>query len=165
MTDLTVPRKRLPAECTLSSRTSIKAYFYATHMGGPEDRATILNIWAGGNADRANPWIGTITSRIVYIRERLSASPLLPDPPRFSPALLAEGVEDAYIALYSNQADLTKPIVVYALRFTATARVPFYPPSTASNHCFEIGPINGIVSGDDSQCSQAVGAYLKSLAK
>jgi hypothetical protein len=165
MTDLTVPKKRLPAECTLSSRTSIEAYFFATRMGGPEDRATILNIWGGGNADRANPWIGTDISKIANIRQRLSASPLLPDPPRFGPALLAEGVEEAYIAIYSNQSDLTKPIVVYALRFAATTKRPFYPPGTASNRRFEIGPVNGIVSGDDGQCSQTVGAYLKSLAK
>ncbi len=152
MNDLTVPKERLPAECTLSSR---EAVLDATRFRGGEDRPMIANI-------PANPWTGTAPSTIAYIRGRLAASPLPPDGPHLSPELLAEGVEEASVAVYSNQSDLTKPIAVYALRFAATAR-PFYPPGTASNHRFEIGPINGIVSGDDGRCSRAVEAYLKSL--
>jgi hypothetical protein len=76
--------------------------------------------------------------------------------------LLADGVGEAYAAIYVMQSDPT-PIVVYASRFTATAR-PFYRSRPAPNHRVEIGPLDVVVSGDDGQCFHAVEAYLKSLA-
>lgn len=75
--------------------------------------------------------------------------------------LLAEGVEEAYAAIYVMQSDPTL-VVVYASRSAATKR-PVFPRSTASNHRLEIGPIDALVSGDGGPCSQAVEAYLKSL--
>jgi hypothetical protein len=163
MNDVTVPQEQLPAGCTLASKASIDAILDATRVQGGVDRPVIANFWGSHTADAANPWITTNPSTIAHIRERLSASPLLSDPTgRLSPELLAKGVEEAYIAVYANQSDLTKPVVVYALRFSATEEPPFYPPS---NSRFEIGPINGIVSGEDGQCAHAVETYLKSLAR
>jgi hypothetical protein len=74
---------------------------------------------------------------------------------------LADGVEEGYAAIYT-EAGSNVLIVVYGLRFAAGEK-PFYPPSTAPNHRYEIGPLDAVVSGDGGPCSQAVEAYLKSL--
>jgi hypothetical protein len=156
--DLMVPPDRLPAGCTLSPSDSV--HLDGSRVGG--------GLWAGLPIT-SNPWTGTDRSIVASIRERMGGPPLEPDgPPLDRPAasryrlLLADGVEEAYAAIYSTQSDST-PIVVYASRFTPTAR-PFYRSRPAPNHRVEIGPFDVVVSGDGGQCFQAVEAYLKSLA-
>ena len=158
MNDLTVPQDRLPAGCTLSPTASV-------HLDGNRVRG---GLWAGLPIP-TNPWTGGDRQVVASIRERMAGPTLVPDgPPPTAREIsgyrlrLADGVEEAYAAIYLMQSEPTL-IVVYASRFADTKR-PFYPPSTASNHRFEIGPIDAVVSGDGGQCSQAVEAYLKSLA-
>jgi hypothetical protein len=158
MNDLTVPQDRLPAGCTLSPTDSV-------HLDGNRIRG---GLWAGLPIP-SNPWTGTDRPIIASIRERMDGPPVQPDGPPLDRRaassyrlLLADGVEEAYAAIYLMQSDPTL-IVVYASRFAATRR-PFYHSRAASNHRFEIGSIDAVVSGDGGQCSLAVEAYLKSLA-
>lgn len=158
MNDLTVPQDRLPAGCTLSPTASVR-------LDGNRVRG---GLWAGLPIP-INPWTGADSRVVASIRERVDGPTLVPDGPpptareiSRSRLLLADGVEEAYAGIYLMQSE-PKLIVVYGLRFAVTKR-PFYPPSTASNHRFAIGPIDVLVSGDGGQCSQAVEAYLKSLA-
>lgn len=123
----------------------------------------------GRPSDSDEPLDGDDRPIVAAIRERMQPSPLIPDGPPLEPReasryrlLLADGVEEAYAAIYFKQPEPAL-IVVYAARFAAAKR-PFYSPGTASNHRIEIGPIDALVSGDGGQCSQAVEAYLKSLA-
>jgi hypothetical protein len=115
-----------------------------------------------------NPWTGTDRKIIATLRQGMGDAPLVTDSPlttreaRSSFISLADGVEEGYAAIYAQSEP--RQIVVYALRFAATER-PFYPPGTPSNHRFEIGPFDAVVSGAGGQCSQAVEAYLKSLGK
>jgi len=118
--DLTVPPDRLPAGCTLSPSDSVR-------LDGNRIRG---GLWAGLPIT-SNPWTGTDRPIVASIRERMGGPPLEPDgPPLDRPAasryrlLLADGVEEVYAAIYLMQSDST-PIVVYASRFTASAR-PFY---------------------------------------
>jgi hypothetical protein len=151
--DLTVPKKRLPAGCGLVPARSI-------HLGGNQVQ---YGLWAGLPIP-TNPWSGTDRIAIASIRERMDGPALVPDgPPPTAREIsryrsqLANGVDEGYAAIY------TPSVVLYALRFVATER-PFYPSHTASNHRFEIGPLDVVVSSDGGPCSQAVEAYLKSLA-
>jgi hypothetical protein len=159
MKDLTVPEDRLPAGCILSPTDTV-------HLDGNRVRG---GSWAGLPIP-TNPWTGADRPIVAAIRERMHEGQLLvPDGPPLDRRaasrdrlLLADGVEEAYAAIYVKQPQPAL-IVVYAARFAATKR-PFYPPGTASNHRIEIGPIDALVSGDGGQCSHAVEAYLKSLA-
>src|SRR5229473_812071 len=129
MKDLTVPKKRLPAGCGLVPAPSVS-------LGGNRVQ---YGLWAGLPVP-TNPWSGTDRPTIVEIRERMDGPSLVPDgPPPTAREIsryrsqLANGVEEGYAAIY------TQSVVVYAVRFAATES-PFYPPRTASNHRFEIGP-------------------------
>jgi hypothetical protein len=157
--DLTVPKERLPTGCGLSPTAYVV-----------EGNRVTGGLWAGLEIP-TNPWTGTARRVIASIREHMDGPSLVPDGPpptarelsRYR-LLLADGVEEAYAAIYT-QSD-TNPIVVSALRFAVTER-PFSPPhdEQASNHRVEIGPFDAVVSGDNGQCSQAVEAYLESLAR
>ena len=76
---------------------------------------------------------------------------------------LADGVEEAYGAIYATEAD-PRLVEVYALRFGVNER-PFFAPSRASSsiHRFEIGPLDVVATGGGGRCSQAIEAYLESL--
>src|SRR5947207_12255910 len=69
-----------------------------------------------------NPWIGTDRPLVATIRERVDAPPPVTDgPPLSAPEAtrfrlrLADGVEEAYAAVYKQ--DGPPAIVVYGLRF------------------------------------------------
>ena len=156
MKDLTVPKERLPAGCSLSPVAEV--------VVGNRGRG---GLWADLPIP-TNPWSGTDRMVVASIRERMDGPTLVPDgPPPTAREVsryrlqLADGVEEAYAAIYLMQSE-PKLIVVYGLRFAAAGR-PFYPPRKASSHRFEIGPLDVVVSGDGGQCSQAVEAYLKAL--
>jgi hypothetical protein len=158
MNDLTVPQDRLPAGCSLSARDSVQ-------LDGNRIRG---GLWAGLPIP-SNPWTGTDRSIIASIRERMDGPPQEPDGPPLDRRAaaryrlgLADGVEEAYAAIYVTQSEPTL-VVLYASRYAATERT-FHPSRTVPNHRFQIGPIEAVVSGDGGQCSQAVVAYLKSLA-
>jgi hypothetical protein len=158
MNDLTVPQDRLPAGCALSATDSVR-------LDGNRVR---VGLWASLPIP-SNPWTGTDRSIIASIRERMDGPPLEPDGPPVDRRAasryrlgLADGVEEAYAAIYVTQSDSTL-VVVYASRYATTKRT-FYPSRAAPDHRFQIGPIEAVLSGDGGQCSQAVEAYLKSLA-
>jgi hypothetical protein len=151
LSDLTVPQERLPAGCALAPGRSIDL------------RIT------------ANPWIGTDRPVVASIRERVDGPVLVPDGPPLTPGesarfrlQLADGVEEAYAAVYEH----TEPelIVVYGLRFGSTAssdemlrhRRILENPRVAR---IAIGPILAVVHGEGGPCARAIRAYLASLAK
>jgi hypothetical protein len=160
MQNLTVPKTALPTGCGLAPAPSVVDGNRVT--GG---------FWAGLPIS-TNPWTGTARPVIASIRERMDGGLVWPDGPpldRNAAARyrlqLADGVEEAYAAIYTMQSD-TNLIVVLALRFAPTEK-PFYPLSNrlTSDHRVEIGQVHAVVSGNGGQCSQAVETYLKSLGR
>ena len=151
LSDLTVPQDRLPADCTLSRRASI------------------------GLRIATNPWVGTDRPMVASIRERVDVPPPMPDGPPLTPAdaarfhlQLADGVEEAYAAVYDQSA--AQGIVVYGLRFASATsanallrdrRIRENPNVTR----MAMGSILAVVHGDGGPCAQAIGTYLQSLPK
>jgi hypothetical protein len=165
--ELTVPSERLPAGCALSPADPVRLH---------GNRVRLPN-WAGLMVP-TNPWVGTDAPLIATIRERVEGPALLPDGPppsarqvaRFR-LQLAEGVEEGYAAIYSQDdgADAAPRdvIVVYGLRFVDAAHIATYARErTAKNpriaHVI-IGPVLAAVHGDGGPCFEAVAAHLKSL--
>ena len=155
--DLTLSAESLPAECALTSAPSI-------HLDGDRVR---YGLWAGYPA---NPWIGTDREQIISIREMIGPPTPVPDgPPLDARALsrfrgqLANGVEEAYGAVYMQSADL---IIVRAIRFAPGKKIPA-PDTHVSRDPrvirVDIGQIVVIVTGT-GECFQTIGTYLKSLA-
>jgi hypothetical protein len=106
---LTVPAERLPAACTLSPAPSIRV----------DDSTVRSGLWA---EFPTNPWIGTDRRLIVSIRQMIDGPYSVPDGPPLDPkpttrylSQLADGVEEAYGAVYA-QSDAGL-ITVRALRF------------------------------------------------
>jgi len=150
LSDLTVPQDRLPADCALSKHASI------------------------GLRIATNPWVGTDRPIVASVRERIDVPPPVPDGPPLTPAdaarfhlQLADGVEEAYAAVYDESA---AQAIVYGLRFTS---------ATSSDQLLRdrrirenprvlrvaFGPILAVVHGNGGSCAQAIGAYLQSLPK
>jgi hypothetical protein len=151
LSDLTVPQDRLPADCALSTRASI------------------------GLRIATNPWVGTDRPIVASIRERVDVPPPVPDGPPLTPAdaarfhlQLADGVEEAYAAVYDQSA--AQAIVVYGLRFaSATSRDQLLRDRRIRENPrvlrVAFGSILAVVHGDGESCAQAIGAYLQSLPK
>lgn len=161
MQDLTVPEERLPAGCGVSPATSV--------VQGNRVRG---DLWAGLQIP-TNPWTGTDRNLMASIRERMYGQPLVPDAPLTKKDAsgyslkLAEGLEEAYAAIY-NQSEPAL-IVVYALR-PAVIENPFafdHPSNKSGSNGsrFEIGSVAIFISGDSGPCFQAIEAHLKSLGK
>jgi hypothetical protein len=158
MQNLTVPKTALPTGCGLSPAVI--------------DRNRVTGgLWAGLPVS-TNPWTGTARSIVASIRARMDGLPPGPDAPPLDRNAasryrlqLADGVEEAYAAVYRMQSD-PQLVVVLALRFAATEK-PFYPLSNrrTSEHRVVIGQLHAVVSGDGGECSQAVERYLKSLGR
>jgi hypothetical protein len=151
LNDLTVPQELLPSDCALSPATSID-----------------LRV-------KGNPWIGADRPVVASIRERVDLPPRMPDGPPLTPGeaarfrlQFAEGIEEAYAAVYKQPApDL---VVVYGLRFASATdaeqllrdrRIRENPRALR----VAFGSILAVVHGDGGSCAQAIGAYLQSLAK
>jgi hypothetical protein len=84
---------------------------------------------------------------------------------------LAEGLEEAYAAIYtqSEPAEFEpgrELIIVYGLRFAAESAVDRRSDTSKNPRIIRvvIGPVVAVVHGDGGRCFEAVGAYLKSLA-
>src|SRR2546430_1669872 len=114
LADLTVPMDRLPAGCALAASPSERL----------EGNRVRSGLWTGLNIG-TNPWIGTEAPILAAIRERLAPTEV-PDGPPLTPAQarryflqLADGIEQAYVAIYREQevSDLT---TVYGLQFPTT---------------------------------------------
>ena len=151
LSDLTVPATSLPNGCALSAAPA-----------------------ASLNPLRENPWIGTDAPARAMIRERIEGPIVVPDPPALTVKglgafrlQLAEGVEEAYAAVY-RQAD-SKLIVVFGMKFTGDEQDvdPERDVRTSRNPRIirvTIGSIVAMVNGDGGPCFQAVGELVKSLA-
>ncbi|MFN2444576.1 MAG: hypothetical protein ABR606_03165 [Vicinamibacterales bacterium] len=136
----------------------------------------LFRLWTGLPIT-ANPWIGTDAPMVATIRERIDGPALVPDSPPLTTRQrarhrlqLAEGVEEAYAAIYAHGEAEADPIVVYGLR-RADAQTPAEQsraPRASENPRIirvAIGSIVAVVHGDGGKCFQAVGAYLRSLAR
>jgi hypothetical protein len=115
---------------------------------------------------------------IASIRERVEGPVLVPDrpPPSAREAArfrlhLAEGVEEAYAAVYSqDEAGDAAPrdaVVVYGLRYVDATHMPRSARETTAKNPriahVVIGPVLAVVHGDGGPCFQAVAAHLNSL--
>lgn len=160
MQDLTIPKDRLPAGCTLVPANSTR---------GPDGRIR-AGLWAGLPIS-TNPWSGTDRQIVASIRERADPPPTVTDAPLTRADAsryflhLADGVEEGYAAVYTQEGSYDS-VVVSALRFTATEK-PFYSLSDSKASYrpttrIEIGRIVAVVTGG-GECFQALETYLKSL--
>jgi hypothetical protein len=164
--ELTVPQQRLPAGCAVSRSDTVR-------LDGNQVQG---GLWAGLPID-TNPWIGTDRHVIATIRERMDGPVLTPDgPPLTARQLsqyrlqLADGVEEAYAAVYRQSDPAQELIAVYGLKLSrAEGALERSSPSRASENPrvirLAIGPVLVVLHGDGGQCFQAVGAHLKSLAQ
>jgi hypothetical protein len=164
--ELSVPHERLPAGCAVSPSDTVRVDGNRVQSG----------LWAGLPID-TNPWIGTDRHVIATIRERMDGPVLTADgPPPTARQLsqyrlqLADGVEEAYAAVYGQAEPGQQPIAVYGLRFSgAEGAVDRASLRRASENPrvirLAIGPVFVVLHGDGGQCFQAVGAYMKSLAQ
>jgi hypothetical protein len=160
---LTVPSDRLPPGCALAPRRM-----------QTEDGRTRGSMWAGLPIP-TNPWWGTDRDTVATVHERMGNSARIPDGPVLTKAeaarlhlTLAEGIEDAYAAIYIEKGH-EELIVVHACRFEPNHRsreTPITWRDKPNPRLVEvkIGSIVATVTGDGGACFQAVGAHLKTLA-
>jgi hypothetical protein len=162
--DLKVPSERLPGGCALAEKASEVS----------SDGKTRTFLWTGLPIE-TNPWTGADRQVVSRIRERMDGPAAIPDaPPPTAKELaryrlmLAEGVDEGYVAIY-RQSGAASLIVVHALRFATedgarvSAAAPRFPnPSTI---WMTAGPVRAVVSGDGGACFKAIGAYISSLAR
>jgi hypothetical protein len=135
--DLTVPADRLPAGCTLpSSPASTDAQ--GVHGG----------LWANLPID-GNPWIGAEPVVVATLRERAEPPRRVVDgPPLSKPEAararlrLAEGVEQAYAAVYADASH--RLVVVYGLKLAGRAEIQTAIVGSASA-CYDA--VRGHVGG------------------
>lgn len=160
MEELTVPGERLPTGCRLAPRSE-------RAEGGR------IRTFSSGLLVSTNPWIGTDPQLVASIRQRMEPPSKVPDgPPMTTSQLarfrlkLAEGVDEAYIAVYKDAGP--ELILVYAVRFASLDDVPRVRDSRAPKNPrltrVELGRTVAMVHGDGGECFQAIGAYLQSFA-
>jgi hypothetical protein len=161
--DLSVPADRLPAGCALPSSAVERESGNRLHSG----------LWAGLPI-AGNPTVSAEPKLIVEVRERLGGTPLMPDPPSLTARdaarfrlQLAEGIDEAYAAIYRDTASPAL-IVVYALRFpNARDADEFWSGARAARNpdiaALVSGAIVAAVSGPSGACRDAVAAHLQSL--
>jgi hypothetical protein len=164
--DLTVPQERLPAGCAVSPSDTVRLDGNRVQGG----------LWTGLPID-TNPWIGTDRHVIATIRERMDGPVLAPDGPPLSARQLSEyrlqladGVEEAYAAVYRQSEPGSELAIVYGSKFSSAERaVERSSVKRATENPrvvrLPIGAIVVVLHGDGGQCFQAIGAYLKSLAQ
>jgi hypothetical protein len=124
LTDLTVPRERLPQGCALST---------APVLGIPTNPWNIADPAALGSLRRSMGEVPAVTDAPLTRRD---ASRYL--------SLLAEGVEEGYAAVYA-QGDPEQRTIVQAVRFTRRNIYPASPVKAPNTVRFEIGRIVVVV--------------------
>jgi hypothetical protein len=157
---LTVGAEGLPKGCRLTP--------VATEPAGPGDVRLGLS---GGLSMSANPWIGGQIELIVPVREAIDGPIDIADGPPASPrevarqrARLADGVEEAYAALYESASG--GQIAVYGLKLNSPpAPALVSDRRTRRANRVEIGPFVISHRGDGSDCHEAVVAHLARFGK
>jgi|RhiMetdeSRZDD1v2_1073273.scaffolds.fasta_scaffold501089_2 hypothetical protein len=161
LADLTVPSEQLPSGCTLSPSPTLRS----------GDNQVRTGLWTGLPIS-SNPWTGSDRAIVVAIHERVIDPPPIADgPPPTKRELaqfrlrLADGVEEAYAAIYTD--DASHIITVNAVRYTDA------PPPSFSRNAARDRPGNlrltldrtvlG-VSGNEGACFLAIAARVRDLA-
>ena len=166
--ELTVPAAGLPTGCRVPAKSSERS----TASTGERVHS---GLWTGLPIT-ANPWAGSDRAIVAAIRERMEGAPRLPDGPPLSMRdaarhrlELADGVEEAYAAIYS-QGESADLIVVYGLRFDdvhsrADTRWISSPRENPRAIRLALGPLAVAVHGDGGACFQAVANHVRGLAR
>jgi hypothetical protein len=161
--DLTVPADRRPAGCAPSPSAVERENGNRVRSG----------LWAALPIAQ-NPQRSTEPKLIVEVRERLGGVPLIPDPPSLTARdaarfrlQLAEGIDEAYVAIYRDTASPAL-VVVYGLRFpNARDAEEFWSGARAARNpdvaALVSGAIVAAVSGPNGACRDAVAAHVLSL--
>jgi hypothetical protein len=160
LADLTVPNDRLPAGCALA----------AAPLERLEGNRVRGGLWTGLNIG-TNPWIGTDAPILAAIRERLAPSES-PDGPPLTPAQarryflqLADGIDQAYVAIYGEH-DVSGLTAVYGLQFpTADGALTFARNARATSKAVVNGRIAAFSVGPGSDCFQAIREYVNGLSR
>ena len=160
LADLTVTNERLPAGCALAAAPSERL----------EGNRVRSGLWTGLNIG-TNPWIGTEAPILAAIRERLAPTEV-PDGPPLTPAQarryflqLADGIDEAYVAIYREH-DLSELTTVYGLQFpTAEAALAFARNARAASKAVVNGRIAAFSAGPGSDCFQAIREYVNGLSR
>ena len=156
MQDLSVPRERLPAGCSLE----------------PPPPPGVGGSW-GGLGTTSNPWMGTDRRIVASVRASVDGPRLLPDGPppttrlvRRSFSGLADGVEEAYAAFYEQLGVKgIEEIGVYAFRLSVGERPDVMRRSLQAGTRIELGRTVAALRGPDGPCFQAIQTHLRSLVK
>jgi hypothetical protein len=163
--DLTVPAGRLPASCVPPPSQAEREDSNHVRSG----------LWAGLPISR-NPQSSTDPKLIAEIRERLGGTPLMPDAPGLTARdaarfrlRLAEGIDEAYAAIYRDTGSQALTIV-YGLRFPdESAAAGFWSGARAAKNpeiaAVVSGAIVAVASGPRGPCFGAVAARFESLAR
>jgi hypothetical protein len=164
--ELTVPQERLPAGCNITPSDTVRLDGNRVESG----------LWTGLPIDK-NPWMGTDRHVIATIRARMDGPPLTPDGPPLTGRLLAQyrlrladGVEEAYAAVYRQAERGQALLLVYAARFSG-AQAPVeqsslrLAPENPGIVRLQTASVVVVLHGDGGQCFQAIGEYLKSVAQ
>jgi hypothetical protein len=130
-------------------------------------------LWAGLPIP-SNPWVGSDRTIVASIRERLGEVPPEPDGPPLlgaqaaaSRLKMADGIREAYVAIYQHRESggLT---VVYGLDFEQAGDAPALWQAIAPRHPETIGTtaahVVAVVSGQRDECAEAVAAHLRTIS-
>jgi len=152
---LTVPSSRLVDGCALAS-SSIS----------PRENWFAAVSWKAGLPITTNPWSGSERSIVAAIRAGIEPMPRVPDGPPLSASQAArfrmrwaDGVEEAYAAVYSNA---VPKVVVHALRFAQTP-LPLAPPANSTSIRIERDRLVVVVSGPAGPCRDLVATYIREV--
>lgn len=155
LASLTVPPQQLAPGCRLAPSDRIL-------LDGGRVRS---GLWAGLPIP-SNPWRGAERAIVSTIRERVMASPPLPDGPPPSRAELAQfrwrasdDIEEAYVAVYADIG--AGGAIVYALQFK-TDHVADAPRRASDILRLTRGQTVLVVTGD-GPCAESVATRLREL--
>jgi hypothetical protein len=180
MQDLTVPKDRLPAGCSLKviepRRTQVLS---ASRAPGVVTTTAQVNPPTPSMQPAritANPWMGTDRHVLAELRRGVDGHGALrlPDAPPLTNSEAAvmvlqsaDGVEEGYAATYAQSGN--RDIGVWAVKFAQTPEMRLdFPGDTHSLRTATIittGSIRAALFGDGGACSAAIETYLRSLGK
>jgi hypothetical protein len=163
LSDLTVPTDPVDSRCALPAAPTVRVDAHQMRGG----------LWASLPIP-TNPWVGTDPFVIASIRERVNA-PVVPDGPPMTSRqaarfrlLLAEGIEEAYAAVYV-QSELDPLVVVYGLRFAQEQEATnFWRATRPTIDPRFVGIAKDqlviLVTGDGGYCFQKVAAHVRTIS-
>jgi hypothetical protein len=163
LSDLTVPTDQVDSRCAFPAAPTLRVDAHLMRGG----------LWANLPIP-TNPWAGTDPYVIASIRERVNP-PVVPDAPPMTSReaarfriLLAEGIEEAYAAVYV-QSELDPLVVVYGLRFKKKQEaIDFWRATRPTIDPRSVGiamdQLVILVTGDGGYCFQKVAAHVRTIS-